>query len=117
LGFPKSAAMTSAGAGPGVAGRIGWVLSATGCSARWRGGSGAGWLSKRRAVAAAPTTAAAAATVAASRNAERKPWPMAHPFDPSSIAVEACNSGYIAVSRVQVARIMGEAVRNATPTA
>jgi hypothetical protein len=36
--------------------------------------------------------------VAASRNAERKPWPMAHPFDPSSIAVEAFNPGHIAVS-------------------
>jgi hypothetical protein len=42
---------------------------------------------------------------------------MAHPFDPSSIAVETCNSGHIAVSRARVARTMGAVVRNATPTA
>jgi len=42
---------------------------------------------------------------------------MAHPFDPSSIAVKACNSGHIAVSRVKAAHATGAVVRNATPTA
>jgi hypothetical protein len=42
---------------------------------------------------------------------------MAHPFDPSSIAVETCNSGHIAVSRVRVARTVGAVVQKATPTA
>jgi hypothetical protein len=42
---------------------------------------------------------------------------MAHPFDLSSIAVEACNPGHIAVSRVHVARTVGAVVRKATATA
>ena len=44
---------------------------------------------------------------------------MAHakPFDASSIAVQACNSGHIAVSRVPVAHTVGTMLRNAAPTA
>jgi hypothetical protein len=46
-----------------------------------------------------------------------EPQAHAHPFDASSIAVQACNSGHIDVSRVRVAHTLSTMLRNATSTA